>query len=475
LQQQYEEAVRLTSEPRPDRSRVHALLAECLRTDPGNILYLDAVLANLRRWTDRPKPKAAGRLFGAIRWLWRRRKPAERDEVISSEYSELGTQSSVPTTADRSRATGVLARSPEILFDRHTVPATLRSLAAACAVCELDEAELRYLYAARDVAPDDAQTLRMLARSLTRQGRFEEATGPWFAVAALAPDAEAEQAIDDIRLHFRGEPEPIHRLLPSHLTTEAQMAVHQAWSLQASGEFDAAQDKLLEAQSASGGDLTILQEREELQLARSRHRLQIARRRAVADSHPLAQLLVGRLETEHNRLEIDVLHVRCERLPNDKQARLELARRLKRAGNYSGAIQRLEECLTRGPLAPQAGTSAISKDTEAERAVAVASESACPAALPARGASGPQAEVLVELGESWQHLRQFAKALEYYREAIAGADPASDAMKVAHYRAGVLAAAMNDQDSAQTHLAAVVAADPAFKDARERLDKLNST
>jgi hypothetical protein len=34
---------------------------------------------------------------------------------------------------------------------------------------------------------------------------------------------------------------------------------------------------------------------------------------------------------------------------------------------------------------------------------------------------------------------------------------------------------MNDREGAQSHLAAVVAADPDFKDARERLDKLNST
>src|SRR5207244_839486 len=49
LQQGYEEAQRLSAQSRPDFRRIHELLAECLRADPGNILYLDALFANLRR------------------------------------------------------------------------------------------------------------------------------------------------------------------------------------------------------------------------------------------------------------------------------------------------------------------------------------------------------------------------------------------------------------------------------------------
>src|SRR5262245_10707917 len=49
LQQRYEEAQRLAARHRPDFRRIHELLAECIRADPGNILYLDALFANLRR------------------------------------------------------------------------------------------------------------------------------------------------------------------------------------------------------------------------------------------------------------------------------------------------------------------------------------------------------------------------------------------------------------------------------------------
>ena len=75
------------------------------------------------------------------------------------------------------------------------------------------------------------------------------------------------------------------------------------------------------------------------------------------------------------------MNCRCDwNLPGD----------LKRAGNYSGAIQRLEEAHA---LA----------ETRADKSLA--------------------AEVLLELGECWQHLRQFGKALEFYRQAVESGRP----------------------------------------------------
>jgi len=384
LQQRYEEATKLAARPRPDVARIHSLLAECLRADPGNILYLGALLANLRRREAERKKQ----------W-WRRWLPTGRVSVNPTENAAHSTQSSVLSTA------------PEQLWQNPSDPSLLARLAEAAAALDFDETELRYLFAARDLAPDDPETQRNLARALTRQGRFEDAVGPWFAVLALAPDDEARQAVEDLR--------------------GAQESVE-------------AEDALADAHAAGGGDLSILAEREQARLARSEFRIELARRRAVSDSHPKAQALVARLETEHNRLEIDVLNLRTERWPENVLVRIELARRLKRAGNYSGAIQRLEEALR------------LSADE--------------PAAL-------------IELGENWQHLRQFSKALDFYQQAIdqAGAPTEFDAslLNLARYRAAVLATALGHTNEARTYLAAIVAADPAFKDARERLDKLGPT
>jgi len=414
---------------RPDFRRIHDLLAECLRADPGNILYLDALLANLRR------RNVAGRSRSWLtRWFaWPRRpfvvRPAADNgpnrQVLSTQYSVLSTSYSV------------LQEAANLLWREPTNVPLFQELALAASECDFDEVELRYLAAAREIKPDDPETLKMLARALTRQGRFDDAVGPWFAVLALAPDAEAQQATEDLTGAAWAVNSPLHDE-GMQRSDDAQTLVRQARAMQTAGDFSSAEKYFAQAQAACGGDLALLHEREELRLRHSEDRLLIARRRAASDTHPKAQALVARLEEEHNRLEIDILNMRAERLPQAADVRIELARRLKRAGNFSGAIQRLEEAARLKPN---------------------------------------EATVLIELGECWQHLRQFAKALDYYNQAAAVAAAEAhaandDVLKLARYRAAVLATSMGKTELAREHLGAIVAVDPDFKDARERLDKL---
>jgi tetratricopeptide (TPR) repeat protein len=419
LQQQYEQAQRLLTQPRPGFRRIHELVAACVRADPGNILYLEAMLANLK------KREAAKRRswWHKVVHAWAR-GANRQEQVITAPF---------PAADDGYSA---LAGAGEALWNQPNDPNLLRGLATAAAACDFDEIELRYLEAAREAAPDDVETLRMLARALTRQGRFDDATGPWFAVLALAPDdAEAEQAIEDIQ-GTAGQPAPPPEFRQCSALERAETLVVQARALQDAGKFSEAEECFARAQAALGGDLALLHEREELRLMRSERRLAIARRRTANDAHPKAQSLVQCLEDEHNRLEIDILNIRAERLPNDAALRVELARRLKRAGNFSGAIQRLEEAQRLMPNQP---------------------------------------ETLVELGECWQHLRQFDKALDYYRQAVRAEEAAdSEAITLARYRVAVLASAMGRIDEARQQLAAVVSTAPDFKDARERLDKLGA-
>ncbi len=430
LQQRYEEAVRLSALRPCDFARVHLLLAECLRTDPGSILYLDALLANLRRWS--PKAHRA--------WLPNWLRGAKKAKISAND-------SGCPDDWLRS--------APALLREGYDDATVLGQLAAAAGTCDFDEVELRYLFEARHRAPDDPPTLRHLARALTRQGLFEEAVGPWFAVLALEPDAEATQAAEDLRGAAECDERPTAiGSVEDASPNEAERSLQLARSMRTEGLLHGADHYLARAQFAGGGDLRILEERELLRVAHSQRRLEIARRRAVSDPHPKAQALVARMEQEHNRLEIDIFHLRNERHPDDFSLRLELARRLKRAGNYSGAIGRLEEVRADDRLA---------------------------------------AEVFLELGECWQHLRQFGKAIELYRKAVAAAeregearpregeapaepdaptDPTPRPLVGALYRIGVLAAAMNDPIEAKAALVRLVALEPDYKDARQRLDNL---
>jgi tetratricopeptide (TPR) repeat protein len=328
----------------------------------------------------------------------------------------------------------VLRQAPELLRQNPDDASLFVRLAQAAGDLDLDQAESWYLLAARDLAPDDPDTQVRLARALTRQGRFEEAVGPWFAVLALRPDAEAQQAVDDLR---RAQETVNAPWRSDHGRTDGSQLVEMARAARAEGFLSAAESYLADALSIAGTDLSIIEEREELRLARSELVLTIARTRAAHDLHSTAQSLVARFEAEYLRVEIEILNLRCERLPRDWIMRLELARRLKRAHNYSGAIQRLEEA-------------ARLRDEEPE--------------------------VLVELGECWQHLRQFDKALAFYQQAISHLEKQGrenpDLCKLIHYRAGVLTAAMGRRDEARGHFAAVVVVDSNYKDARERLDKL---
>jgi tetratricopeptide (TPR) repeat protein len=399
LQQRYEEAARLAAQQPCDHARVHELLADCVRSDPGSILYLDALLANLRSWQPK-RPRS---------WWPKWITIGARNGGIGSVPEQTNKAENVPGTAVLSTKYAVLRAAPEALLPGRDDPEVLNQLATAAGACDFEQVELRYLTAARDAAPDDSQAQRLLARAMTRQGRFEEAAAVWKSVLPLATDSEVAQAVDDLR------------------TDE---------------KLSSAERDLDRAQAASGGSLSRMQEREELRLASSQQRITIARLRAAHDTHPKAQSLVGRFEAEHLRLETEILHLRSERLPGDWKIRVELARRLKLAGNYSGAIQRLEEANRLQPEEP---------------------------------------EILVELGECWQHLRQFAKALDYYHQAVGRAAvegemrTASESLVLARYRAGVLLAAMGRPDEALAHFTGVVAADPGYKDAQQRLDKLRAS
>jgi tetratricopeptide (TPR) repeat protein len=434
LQQRYDEARQLANLPRPDFQRIHELLSDCLRADPENVLYLDALLANLKR-RDRAG-RGPGRLWTWLaRWIRPRHRSFTAGDAVAAGRAGLagGTEYSVLSTPYC-----LLQDAARRLWGEPGSLSLLRQLAAAAGECDCDEVELRYLAAARDVAPDDAETQRLVARALTRQGRFEDAVGPWCAVLALtAGDAEAEQAALDLRGVAAAEPVAPPANGDNSAAGEAQSLLVQARASQDAGRFDSAEHYFAEAQAALGGDLALVEERERSRLLRSEQRVQIARCRAEHDEHPRSQSLVARLQAEHNRLEIELLNVRAERLPTDAGVRLELGRRLKQAGNFSGAVQRLEEALR---LAPS------------------------------------EATVLLELGESWQHLRQFAKALDYYQQAVAATvamvGSAEESWLLARYRTAVLAAALGQSELARSQFAAIVTAQPAYKDAAQRLTAL---
>jgi tetratricopeptide (TPR) repeat protein len=82
-------------------------------------------------------------------------------------------------------------------------------------------------------------------------------------------------------------------------------------------------------------------------------------------------------------------------------------------------------------------------------------------------------EVLLNLGECFQQIKQIKLAMSNYEAAIEAILPADeDRKKLSLYRAGVLAMGLKDWPKAEKHLSELAGLDFAYKDVSDRLDKL---
>lgn len=399
---------------RKSAERIHELLVECVANDPGNTVYLDALLMHLRILRQFPKSK----------WWWLQFRffASSADDFDLPGPSEiLGFLQGLKAVPDKS------------------YPTCLQRLAQACAQHAFSASEVRYLREALHFDPDNCAILIKLARSLIRQGRFDESRSVIMRVQAISGESsdvkelltllDGPTASSTPRKDEPSESGRQHTSAPEFLTLAAEHAQLC--------EFDEAEAAAAKALSLSGGDLAVREQVEDISLARLKNNVAIARRLVEHDPSPAHQQTLRQWEEELGRLELATLNARSERFPQDAGLKLEVAIRLKRAGNYSGAIQRLEEIAADHSQRPN---------------------------------------VLLQLGECWQHLRQFEKALGFYSQSIAAAESRGqpEALKLALYRAGFLAAAMQRTVEAKTWFQQIVSLDSEFKDARQRLRELDT-
>lgn len=193
---------------------------------------------------------------------------------------------------------------------------------------------------------------------------------------------------------------------------------------------------LEQALQVSGGDVNIQEQVEDLELDRLRKNLEVARqlaRKSPDDKAAAAGSL--NLEKELIKREIEVLRSRVERYPQDARAKFELARRFMRCGRHQNAI----------PLLQQAASDVRQKT-----------------------------RVLVALGKCFLQDKQFKLALTQLRNAIAAINPQDEAklFAEANYLAGWLCEKLNDLPAAEAHYSEVIGVDYDFKDARQRLERL---
>lgn len=413
------------------------MFSACTLGDPGNVVFLQAFLAALRR-------KFGGKKAGGLTSLF-----------------STGSRVGLKRLAAGAKWREVIAQGVEILKSNPSDHGCLLAMAEACGNLMYLDCQAVYLRAALDAAPTDAEVNRQCARFAASQGSFDQAIECWRRISKIKGLAEeAEKAIAELSVDKTiaagqgnaGRPgmkaaapaaeakgaSPIEMLRGRIKDNPADIEAYLELAdlLERDATVEEAEKVLARALDASGNDLKVREHIEDRQLRWARGRIMLAEKRLATDDTPENRALVEKLKAAQLRQEIEVFAARTSRYPENLTWKYELAHRLKAAGKFPEAIRSFQEAM---------------QDTRRKGVIAL------------------------ELGECFQSIKQYQLAMQNYELAVETlTDRELDLRKRALYRAGVLAAGLKDVDSAIKHLSAVASLDFGYRDVAQRLDKLRS-
>lgn len=455
LQAVFEHAQRCTE--KADYDYAHDLFAQCLVEDPANLIYLQHFLGNLAQKYGNSKK---GARFSGLK--------------------SKGSRMTLNKAAGKGQWKEAFTAACEALKSNPWETSTLIDVAEAYQQIGSDECQLFTMRWALDAAPKDIAVNRKAAEALTRLGQFDQAIACWRRVEQAKPgDEEAAKAISKLSVERTIQKGGYNEELLKSANTGSKeleesvrerVVQNRTDAAAAKAKVESAQEKdllaAIEAKPADldkyleladvfssqnrlreavdilgralaasgGGDLRIRERLEDASLRRAQHQVDVAQRRAEQEKTEEAADLARRMAAQANQAELEVFAARASRNPGNTVLQYELGLRCKRAGKFKEAIQAFQA---------------------------------------ARGETRHKALVQLHLGESFQYIRQFKLALSSYEAAVQAADDTEpETKKLALYRAGVLAAEMNDREKAEKHLTQLAAIDFGYRDVAERLDKL---
>ena len=411
----------------------------CVLGDPANVVFLQMLLGVLKRKHGPRKAAGLSGLFAA------------------------GGRGGMRKAASQAQWREVLRQGVDILRTNPHDTGCLLAMAEACGNLMFPETQRVYLKAALDAAPADPDVNRQCAKFLANHGDFDQAIACWVRISAVkslaeeaqreiarlqvektigagqgttgrpgkpgggaaeaAEDAGAAGRIAALRKEITENPQNVEPYLELADLLEREATVAEAEGV------------LAKALAVSGNDLKVREHVEDRQLRWARHKVMMAEKRLAGADTPEHRALVERLKSEQLKREIDVYGARCARYPENMIWKYELAVRLKAAGNHAEAIKHFQEVL---------------QDPRRKGAVSL------------------------ELGESFQKIKQYQLAMRNYEVAVESlTDRELELRKRALYRAGVLAAGLEDVDGARKYLSALAGLDFNYRDVAQRLDKLS--
>lgn len=415
------------------------MFSQCVLGDPGNAIYLQSLMTVLKK-------KHGAKKAGGLSGLW----PVSKGGGLKK-------------FAEKAQWREVIKQGVEILKVSPSDHAVHLAMADACGQLQLHDAQRVYLKSALDAAPADPEVNRQCARFLANHGEFDQAIACWVRVSnvkGLADEAQREIArlqvektivaghgmtgrstVAGTKAVAAGQQAaaPVDRVAALKQAIQEKPAEIDAYLeladlLERESGVEEAEAVLMKALAASGNDIKVREHLEDRQLRWARHRVLLAEQRLQAEDTPANRESLERLKAAQVKHEVEIYSARCARYPENLTWRYELALRLKAAGNHAEAIRHFQEVL---------------QDPRRKGAVSL------------------------ELGECFQKIKQYQLAMRNYETAVESlTDREMELRKRALYRAGVLAAGLEDKDSAQKYLGTLAGLDFGYRDVAQRLDKL---
>jgi tetratricopeptide (TPR) repeat protein len=315
-----------------------------------------------------------------------------------------------------------------LLGERPRDSAVLFGLSQVCG--ELDHllTQIQLLQAACRLGPANETLLAAWAKALAAAGQFAESAHVWRRWLEHFKGTEALQYLEAMRETEQVGP-------GGHVFDESLPLGARVSKLIRDQQWDAAENLLGSHSGAVGADLELRSLGEELSVGRARQRVTIAERLMHLSPTSRQRRLAEEMTEELQRIELGVAFARYERFPSEPASSFELAACLTRAKNFSEALKYLSPLIAHEKWRTQA---------------------------------------LVATAENWQHLRQFDRALQAYRDAleVPQLDPQDEHVQRGWFRGAVLAEASRQPELAVAWLERLTAANSGYKDAAARLDNL---
>ncbi len=412
------------------------LFTQCVLGDPSSQQYVLGFLGNLKQKYNNNR-KGSNLAF----------------------ITGLGTRAMVKKAAMQKDWMAVIKRGLEGLRRNPWDVGTLKHLGAACGELECVDSQLAFLRMALESNSKDAEINRLCARVLKAKRQYDQAIACWHRVEQAHPgDEEASRAIaslsvektivegryvDDVAPKMksagRGDAQeltPEQRLERDIRRNPKDLSKYTELSELYIREeiFSKAADVLARATEVSGGDLEMRERLEDVQMRHLRQQVGKAERQFKETGREEDK---RRYEEQKHLLfekDMEVYKNRVERYPNNLAFKYELGVRYQLIGQYNEAI--------------------------AEYQVA-------------RNDPRRKGLCFLALGECFQHIKQYHLAASHFESAIEEIpDRDADNKKKALYRAGKLAMALREIDSAERHLTALAGLDFSYKDVSTLLDKI---